>query len=229
MLNPTPVVMVSCRGAQGERAKDNIVTAAWVGTVCSEPPMVGVALRKSRFSHGQIAETGELVVNLVDRAHAKGCDLCGVKSGRDVDKWQALGYRPIPVEGLAYARAIDGCPVHIGCRVKQILELGSHDLFLCEVVTVCAEEELFDETGKLCLDLADLIAYCHGDYVTLGERIGFFGYSVAGEKALHARLGGAARHASPAVPAKGAGRPPRTSGAKKAPSRRPGKKECINE
>lgn len=197
MLNPAPVVMVSCKGKKGEHARDNIVTVAWAGTICSEPPMVGIAIRPSRFSHEQIKQSGELVVNLVDKLHAEDCDFCGVKSGKDIDKWEARGLQKLPVLSLSGAVAIAGCPVYLACKVKQTLPLGSHDLFICEVVSVGAHPDLFDTKDKLCLDRANLVAYNHGDYVELGKTLGFFGYSVASEEVKKARLNPRPYHRAP--------------------------------
>ena len=189
VLSPVPVVMVSCRGREGELARDNIITVAWAGTVCSEPPMVSISVRKSRLSHAMILESGEFVINLVSEKLAKACDYCGVKSGREIDKFARLGLTAEPMEGLSVARAVAGAPVQLGCVVKEVKELGSHDLFLAEIVSVRAKEKLFDKKGKLCLDRANLVAYSHGEYFALGRKLGFFGFSVASPEVLKARMG----------------------------------------
>lgn len=189
LLSPVPVVMVSCCGKEGDSAKDNIFTVAWAGTICSEPPMVSISVRKSRFSHEMITQSGEFVINLVGEKLAKACDFCGVKSGREVDKFTKLGLKAVPMEGLSYAKGIDGAPVQLGCVVREVKELGSHDMFLAEIVSVRAKEKLFDQSGKLCLEKAELVAYSHGEYYALGEKLGFFGYSVAKPDVLKARLG----------------------------------------
>ena len=175
LLNPTPAVMVSCAT---ETERPNIITVAWAGTVCSEPPMVSVSVRKSRFSHHMIRESGEFVVNLVSASLARACDLCGVKSGRDMDKFAAAHLTAAPAPGLAHAPLIAESPLNLSCRVEQILELGSHDMFLGRIVQVSVEEALLDEKGRLDLGKADLIAYSHGEYLRLGKAVGRFGFSV---------------------------------------------------
>jgi len=187
MLNPTPVVLVSC-GEKGHPEKRNLVTVAWAGTVNSEPPMVSVSLRKERYSHGLIVSSGEFVVNLADEALAKATDFCGVRSGRDVDKAETLGLEWLPAEGMETACRIGGAPVSLSCKVKQILPLGSHDMFLGEVKAVAVRKDLLDEKGSLHLEKAGLIAYSHGLYHRLGDVLGFFGWSVAREDVLKKRM-----------------------------------------
>ena len=187
MLNPTPVVLVSCAGAE-RPDKPNMITLAWAGTVNSEPPMVSVSVRKERYSHGLIASSGEFVVNLADEAMARAVDFCGVRSGRDTDKAAETGLAYRPAAGLDIAPAVQGAPVSMGCRVRQTLELGSHDMFVGEVVSVAVREDLLDEKGGLHLEKAGLIAYSHGLYQKLGDVIGFFGWSVAREDVLRRRM-----------------------------------------
>ena len=175
LLNPTPVVMLSC-GLPGE--KPNIITLAWVGTVCSEPPMLSVSIRKERFSHRIVKESGEFVVHLVPAALTKACDFCGVRSGRDLDKFQTLGLTAEKAPNLTQAPLIAECPVNLECRVEQVLELGSHDMFIGRIVGVQVDDALLDEKGALQLDRADLIVYSHGEYFRLGDLLGRFGYSV---------------------------------------------------
>ena len=175
LLNPTPVVMLSC-AAEGE--KPNIITLAWVGTVNSEPPMLSVSIRKERFSHHQVKESGEFVVNLVSAALAKACDWCGVRSGRDVDKFSAMGLTALTAPNLSLAPQIAESPVSIECRVEHVLELGSHDMFIGRIVGVQVDESLLDTGGKLDLTKAGLIVYSHGEYFGLGEKLGRFGWSV---------------------------------------------------
>ena len=188
ILNPVPVVMVSCSGKE-TAAKPNIMTVAWAGTVNSEPPMVSVSIRKSRYSHKLISETGEFVINLVSKSLCKACDYCGVRSGADEDKFAKCGLTPVKADGLEYAYAIKEAPVSISCRVKSVTELGSHDMFIGEIVAVTADSYLMDDKGRLCLDNANLVAYNHGEYFLLGEKLGFFGYSVASEEVLKKRMG----------------------------------------
>ena len=188
ILNPVPVVMVSSAGKDPE-TRPNIMTVAWAGTVNSEPPMVSVSIRKSRYSHKLISETGEFVINLVSKSLCKPCDYCGVRSGADEDKFAKCGLTPVKAEGLEYAYAIKEAPVSISCKVKSVTELGSHDMFIGEIVAVTADSYLTDDKGRLCLDNAKLVAYNHGEYFLLGEKLGFFGYSVASPEVLKKRMG----------------------------------------
>ena len=175
MLYPLPAVMGSCASAAGEK---NIVTVAWAGTVCTNPPMLSISLRPERHSYGLIRESGEFVVNLVTRRLARACDWCGVRSGRDYDKWAECGLTPASAAKIELAPAIAESPVSIECRVRDVLELGSHHLFLADVAAVQVEESLLDERGRLDLGRAGLVAYSHGEYLELGRRLGSFGYSV---------------------------------------------------
>ena len=187
MLNPTPVVLVSCADVKNPQRR-NMITLAWAGTVNSEPPMVTIGVRKERFSHGLIEGSGEFVVNLTDESMCRAVDFCGVKSGRDVDKAAETGLRYMPAEGLDIAPAVQGAPVSLSCRVRQRMELGSHDLFLGEVVAVMVREDLLDEKGSIRLEKARLIAYSHGLYQKLGEVLGFFGWSVAKTDVFERRM-----------------------------------------
>lgn len=174
MVYPVPAVMVSC-GKYGE--KTNIVTAAWTGTVCSDPPMAYVSLRPERYSYGVIEESGEYVINLVTEDLAKAMDYCGVRSGRDVDKWKECGLTPIPSETVK-CPAIAESPVNIECRVTQKLGLGSHHMFLAEVTAVRVDGKYMKDTGAFDLNASRLLAYSHGTYFGLGKKLGTFGYSV---------------------------------------------------
>lgn len=187
MLAPVPAVMVSCQGTQMED-KPNIITVAWAGTVNSDPPMVSISVRKERFSHGLIATSGEFVVNLVDEPLCRACDFCGVKSGRTVDKFAQLQLSPMPATGMAHAPAVSGTPVYLSCKVRQVLELGSHDMFLGEVVGVQVRDDLFAPDGSLHLERAGLVAYSHGTYQKTADVLGFFGYSVARPDVLQRRM-----------------------------------------
>lgn len=190
MLNPVPVVMVSCAGKNPEspETRPNICTVAWAGTINSEPPMVSVSIRKSRHSHDLILESQEFVINLVNKKLAKACDYCGVRSGANENKFRKTELTPEVAPGLKYAPQIAESPVSISCKLKDIIELGSHDMFLAEVVGVSVDEKLMDDKGKICLDKAKLVSYCHGEYYSLGEMLGFFGYSVASKEALKRRM-----------------------------------------
>ena len=175
MIYPLPAVLVSCGRANGER---NVFTASWTGTICSDPAMCYVSIRKSRHSYNIIKETGEFVINLTNSQLAKATDWCGVKSGREVDKFEAMGLTP--VKGTVVdAPMIDESPVSIECKVVEIKELGSHDMFIANVVAVNADTKYMNpETGAFDLGAADMIAYMHGQYYKLGERIGKFGWTV---------------------------------------------------
>lgn len=187
MLAPVPAVMVSCKAAE-ENAKPNIITIAWAGTVNSDPPMVSVSVRKNRFSHAIIKESGEFVVNLVDEKRCKALDFCGVRSGKDVDKFAKCGLTAMPAMGLEHAPAIAECPAYLACKVRHVLELGSHDMFVGEVVGVQVREDLFDADGSLHLERAGLVTYNHGVYQRTAEVLGFFGYSVARPEVLERRM-----------------------------------------
>lgn len=178
MLYPVPAVMVSCRRGQ---EKPNIITVAWAGTVCSDPAMLSISVRKSRYSHSIISETGEFVVNLVTKDLVRAADLCGVKSGRDIDKFKDCHLTAIPSETVD-APSIEESPVSLECRVKQVIELGSHDLFLAEITAVSVDDRYMDEKGKFHLNSAGLCAYSHGIYYELGKELGKFGFSVQKRK-----------------------------------------------
>ena len=175
MLYPLPAVMVSC-GREGE--KPNIITLAWVGTVCSDPVMVSVSIRPERYSYHIIRETGEFVINLTTKKLAYAADYCGVKSGRDVDKFADLHLTPGKAGKLKAAPLIVESPVNLECKVTEIKELGSHHMFLAKVLAVNVDESYLDEKGKFRLNDTGLLAYSHGEYFTLGEKCGSFGYSV---------------------------------------------------
>jgi len=187
LLSPTPVVLVSCADPEHPESR-NMITLAWAGTINSEPPMVSISVRKERYSHPMIAKSGEFAVNLVDEKMARAVDFCGVRSGRDTDKAKETGLSYMPADKLKTAPAVAGAPVSLCCRVKQTLELGSHDMFLGEIVSVMIREDLLDGNGSLHLEKAGLIAYSHGLYQTIGNVIGFFGWSVAREEVLQRRM-----------------------------------------
>lgn len=174
MLYPVPAVLVSCRDNNGN---DNLLTIAWAGTICSDPAMLSISVRKERHSYQMIKESGEFVVNLTTKALLKATDYCGVRSGRDEDKFATMNLTKGKAEKVS-APIIMESPVNIECKVKQILELGSHDLFIAEVVNVQVSDELMDETGRFRLQEAELIAYSHGEYYDLGDKLGTFGFSV---------------------------------------------------
>ncbi|MGN0029169.1 MAG: flavin reductase family protein [Marinilabiliaceae bacterium] len=175
MLYPLPVVMVSC----GDTPENyNILTVAWAGTICSTPPMVSISVRKERHSHGIISRTGEFVINLTTEDLVRATDWCGVKSGRDVNKWQEMNLTPSESYTVK-APGIAESPVAIECKVKQVIELGSHDMFIAEVTGVRADDKYIDPvTGAFELEKANPICYSHGKYYAVGRLLGKFGFSV---------------------------------------------------
>lgn len=178
MLNPVPAVMVSMADREN---RPNIITVAWAGTVCTNPPMVSISVRPSRHSYHIIEETGEFVINLTTAELVKACDYCGVVSGRDVDKFAKTGLTPMPIEHV-HAPAIAESPVNIACRVVESRPLGSHTMFLAEVLGVTVDDAYLDESDRLHINDAGLVMYSHGEYFSLGEKLGKFGYSVQKKK-----------------------------------------------
>ena len=174
MLYPLPVVMVT---AQDRNGKQNIITLAWAGTVNTNPPMVSISIRPERYSYEMIKESGEFVINLTTKDLAFATDYCGVKSGRDVDKFKEMKLTPLEAD-VVKAPLIKESPVNIECKVTEIKELGSHHMFLAEVVSVHVDDAYMDEKGKFHLSDSDPIVYSHGEYYTLDEKLGTFGYSV---------------------------------------------------
>lgn len=174
MLYPVPAVLITVADKEGSA---NIFTVAWTGTVCSDPPMVTISVRPERYSHHIIEETQEFVINLTTRALAYATDYCGVKSGRDTDKIKDMNLHLIPGEKVK-APLLSESPVNLECRIKDTMRLGTHDMYLAEVVAVHADEAFMDEKGRFMLDRAEPIAYSHGGYYLLGKKLGTFGYSV---------------------------------------------------
>jgi len=178
MVYPLPAVLVSCADKDGNK---NMITIGWTGTICSDPAMAYVSIRKSRFSHHMVSETGEFVINLTTEALAHATDYAGVKSGKDIDKFKELNLTPV-MGTLEYAPMIAESPVCIECKVENVMELGSHDMFVGRVVAVHADEAYMDENGKFDLAKAHPIVYAHGQYYGIGKRIGKFGFSVEKKK-----------------------------------------------
>lgn len=175
MIYPVPAVLVSCGATEEEY---NLITVAWTGTICSDPPMCYISVRPERHSYDIIKRTGEFVINLTTEALARATDWCGVRSGRDYNKFAEMGLTPIPSAVVA-APSLAESPVSIECRVKEIVPLGTHDMFIAEVVNVLVDEEYIDaESGKLDMERARPLAYCHGEYFGLGKSLGHFGWSV---------------------------------------------------
>ena len=174
MIYPLPAVLVSC----GDDKEQNLFTVAWTGTVCTNPPMCYISVRPERHSYEIIKRTGEFVINLTTASLARATDWCGVRSGRDHNKFAEMGLTPISA-AVVGAPAVEESPSSIECRVKQIIPLGSHDMFLADVVNVLVDEEYIDpETEHLDLERAEPIVYSHGEYFRLGKVIGRFGWSV---------------------------------------------------
>ena len=171
---PVPPALVSCRGPEG---KDNILTAAWTGTVCSDPPMAYVSIRKERFSYKLIRESGEFVINLPNERLVRAADFCGCTSGSAIDKFEKCHLTRGACTTVK-APSIEEAPVSIECKVVQILSIGSHDMFLAEVTAVQVDDQYLDEKNVFHLDRARLVAYEHGSYRSLGQILGTFGYSV---------------------------------------------------
>lgn len=180
MLYPLPAVMVSVTDGEGN---DNIITVAWAGTVCTNPPMVSISVRPTRFSYDMICKTKEFVLNLTTEELAYATDYCGVRSGREVDKFQELHLTKEKADQVK-APMIGEAPVNIECKVKKIEKLGSHHMFLAEVVAVHADEAYMDKNNKFQLNQSKLMVYSHGEYLGLGKKLGTFGYSVKKEKSI---------------------------------------------
>lgn len=178
MLYPIPAVMISCADKDN---KPNIITVAWAGTVCSSPAMVSVSVRKERHSYEIMKESGEFVINLVTENLTKAADFCGVRSGRDIDKFKEMKLTPVKGK-LKFAPMIEESPVNIECKIKTIIPLGSHDMFLAEVISVAVDKKYIDDKGKFHLNQTKLIVYSHGEYYGMGDLIGKFGYSVQKNK-----------------------------------------------
>ena len=174
MLYPLPAIMVSVADKKGN---DNILTVAWTGTLCSDPPMAYICIRPERHSYSMIMETGEFVINLTTERLASATDYCGVKSGREVDKFKEMNLTKEKAQKVK-APLIAECPVNIECKVKETKNLGSHTMFIADVVAVNVDDKYIDKTGKFNLNSSDLLVYSHGEYFGLGEKIGKFGYSV---------------------------------------------------
>ncbi|MBD5502468.1 MAG: flavin reductase family protein [Lachnospiraceae bacterium] len=188
MLYPLPAVLVSVADRAG---RSNVFTVAWTGTICSDPPMVSISVRPERYSYHMIEETGEYVINLTTESLAYATDYCGVKSGRDVDKWKEMGLTQIR-GGHVQAPMVAESPVNIECRVTQKLELGTHHMFLAEVLAVHVDEQYMDETGRFLLNDAKPLVYSHGRYLGVGKEIGSFGYSVKKDKTKQKQRNGMA-------------------------------------
>lgn len=178
MLYPLPVVMVSVRDREGN---DNIITVAWAGTICTNPPMVSISVRPERYSYHMLEESGEFIINLTTEQLCRAADYCGVRSGRDVDKFREMKLTKVEAEKVKGAM-IGESPVNLECRIVKVEKLGSHHMFLAEVAAVHADEAYLDKNGKFDLNLARPVVYSHGEYYSLGKKQGTFGYSVKKKK-----------------------------------------------
>lgn len=184
MVYPAPAVMVSVADKAGNT---NIITAAWTGNICSDPAMTYVSVRPERFSYHMIEETQCFVINLTTKGLAKATDYCGVRSGRNVNKWKETGLTPEKADHIP-APLIGESPVNIECQVVNHLDLGSHTMFIAKVLAVHVEEAYMDEKGKFDLTAAGLMAYAHGEYLELGKKIGAFGFSVKKKPAARKKI-----------------------------------------
>lgn len=174
MLSPVPAVLVTCRDLKGN---ENVITIAWAGTVCSNPPMLSISVKPERYSHHMIEETGEFVVNVPSSDQVRWVDYCGVTSGKNVDKFQKAGFTKQSATTVNVP-IIKECPLNIECRVREKLELGSHTMFIAEIVAIQASQGLMQESGRLAVEKGKLFAYVHGHYYSIGKRLGKFGFSI---------------------------------------------------
>ena len=178
MLNPVPAVMVSVADKKGN---NNIITVAWAGTICTNPPILSISVRPERHSYNMLKETGEFVGNLTTEELAFACDYCGVTSGRDVNKYEKLYLTPLKMQNVN-APGIAESPVNIECKVREIKELGSHHMFIADVVGVTVDDKYMDEKNKFNINETGLVMYSHGEYFAMGEKLGKFGYSIQKKK-----------------------------------------------
>jgi len=173
ILAPVPAVLVSC----GTLDAPNAFTVAWTGIVCSNPPMTYISVRPERYSHELISKSGVFCINLTTKKMVRATDFCGVRSGRDMDKIALMGLHTEPAANIECPSIVES-PVTLECKVRSVEKLGSHDMFLADILSVCVDEKYIDENGKMHMDKMDLITYAHGEYFSLGDKLGSFGYSV---------------------------------------------------
>lgn len=178
MLYPLPAVLISVSDGEG---RDNLFTVAWTGTICSDPAMVSISVRPERYSYPMIEKTGEFVINLTTEELCYATDYCGVRSGREIDKWKEMGLTKVWGEHVK-APMVAESPVNLECRVTEKKELGTHDMFLAEILAVHADEKYMDESGRFDLNSAKPLVYSHGRYYSVGKELGKFGYSVQKKK-----------------------------------------------
>ena len=173
LLAPLPPVMVTC----GDMETSNIITVAWAGIINTHPPKVSISVRPNRYSYGIIKERGEFAVNLTPASLVKQADYCGIYTGAKVDKFEKCGFEKLPASAID-CPIIGDCPLTLECKVTDVIPLGTHDMFLADIVAIDVDETLLDSSGKLCLERAGLAAFAHGEYFELGKKIGTFGFSV---------------------------------------------------
>jgi len=173
MVYPVPPVMISC----GNMEKSNILTIAWTGIICTDPAMTYISVRKERYSYDIIKQSGEFVINLASSDLARVVDYCGVKSGKNVNKFDECNLTKEAATEIN-CPMIKECPINIECRVKEVKELGTHDMFMAEILAVNVDDKYLDDTGRFDMEACNLLAYSHGQYYSLGERLGKFGFSV---------------------------------------------------
>ncbi len=188
LLSPVPAALIGSGAEEKSGLVQNLMTAAWAGTVCSDPPMVSVSIRPSRYTYELVEKSGEFTVNLTDRGLLKAADYCGIRSGREEDKFARCGLTKVRAEGLRLAPAVAESPVYLACKVQNRLALGSHVMYIGEIVSMGIREDLMDKSGAIRLEKAGLIAYSHGVYNALGEALGFFGFSVAAPEVFKRRM-----------------------------------------
>ena len=185
MLYPLPAVIITCKRKD---CKPNAFTVAWCGNICTNPPMLSISVRKSRYSYDIIKESKEFVVNLVSEDLVRELDFCGVNSGRDVDKFEKCKFTLNPLPNMETPGILQS-PVNISCKLDRIIELGSHDLFIANVIGVNVDDKFLDETNRFDLNKANLVAYSHGQYFGLGEYLGHFGYSIRKKEIKNGKTG----------------------------------------
>lgn len=173
MLNPVPVVLITCKNGE----KENVFTVAWTGTICSDPAMLSISVRKERYSYDIIKNSGKFCVNLVNEELAYAADYCGVRSGKNENKFEKIKLEKENAKNFD-CPIIKNSPVVLECQVEKIEELGSHDMFIAKILSVDIDDKYLDKTGRFDLSKSNLVAYSHGEYYKLGEKIGKFGYSV---------------------------------------------------
>lgn len=178
LLAPVPPALVSCGGGE---LPDNVLTVAWTGILNSDPAKTYVSIRPSRFSHGLIRQNGEFVINVAPSKLVRSVDRAGVITGKDIDKFEACGLRRTPSAAVSCPTVAD-CPIALECKVTDVVSLGTHDMFIADIVAVTVDDSVIDEEGKLRIEKARLMAYAHGTYFELGKKIGTFGFSVRKKK-----------------------------------------------